>query len=191
MRKLLALVVLLGVAGVGRAGDKEIVERLKEAGVFMIDTTDGDRVVYLDRKCTDATLTELCELRRLWGVQLTHPGVTDAQLRQICALPALKSLSFSKCPTSDARLKIVVQARRLQWLYLDNSDVTDAGLPELTALRHLEGLSLDVTDVSDAGLRHLEGMSSLRSLHLRQCPYVTDEGVARLKRALPNCLIAH
>ena len=45
------------------------------------------------------------------------------------------------------------------------------------------------TGITDAGLRRLERLSQLESLNLQDCPNVTDEGVARLQKALPKCEI--
>ncbi len=44
--------------------------------------------------------------------------------------------------------------------------------------------------VSDSGLEHLKGLNELQLLFLRNT-LVTDAGVEKLKRALPNCEIRH
>jgi hypothetical protein len=190
MRKMLALVTLLGVAGVGRAGDKEIVKRLEAAGVLVQPhDSKGGLLVSLEAHNLDAALAELCELRGLRWVFLYHPGLTDNQLQQVCALPGLRALSFNDCPITDARLKIVAKVRGLERLSLADTAITDDGLAELTRLRDLISLTLQSTSVTDAGLRHLEGMRGLVCLDLRACPKVTDAGVARLQKALPKCEI--
>ncbi len=163
-KMLLAQVALLGVAGVGRAGDKEIVERLKAEGVG-VGLSPYSVSVSLDAEHLDIALPELCELRRPLIVTLDHPGPSDAQLRQICDLPKLRKLSLCGCPITDGRLKIVARARGL------------------------EVLCLDGTAISDAGLWQLHVMQKLEFLHIRNCPNLTDAGVARLDKALPNCLI--
>ncbi len=49
-------------------------------------------------------------------------------------------------------------------------------------------LMLNETSITDAGLAHLSGLTNLRGLDLRGTR-VTEEGVAQLQRALPNCRI--
>src|SRR5947209_20048265 len=89
--------------------------------------------------------------------------------------------------TTDADLRDLCELRRLDALDLAGTDITDDGLRRLSDLRWLRCLRLSGTGVTDAGLRHLESMTGLRALHLRDCPGVTDAGVARLRDALPGC----
>jgi hypothetical protein len=190
MRKLLVLVVLLSGAGVGRAGEKEIIEGLKVAGVNVVGLGPGGGLaVSLDGSTLDTALSELCELRSLRCLILHHSGLTDNQVQQICALPGLKELSFRNCLVTDARLKIVARVRGLESLGLDDAAITDAGLAEVARLRDLKVLILGGTAFTDAGLRHLEGMKELQVLLVGNCPKVTPEGVAHLQKALPDCKI--
>jgi hypothetical protein len=43
--------------------------------------------------------------------------------------------------------------------------------------------------VTDAGLEHLAGLKNLAQLNLKGTA-VTDQGIAKLKAALPNCNIS-
>jgi hypothetical protein len=130
------LVLLLEVDG-GRAGEKDIIERLEKAGAVVCP--GGTVVDRMPNSTTDADLGELCELRSLVNLSLTDTRVTDNGLRTVADLRGLKILSLSG------------------------------------------------TAVSDKGLRHLESSSTLQNLDLTDCPNITDEGVARLKKALPHC----
>ena len=49
-------------------------------------------------------------------------------------------------------------------------------------------LNLNLTQITDAGLVHLKGLTGLQTLGLRGTQ-VTDQGVADLQKALPNCEI--
>ena len=108
---------------------------------------------------------DVAPARRTGLVVHLRPNATDADLGELCEL------------------------RRLEALGLAGTDVTDAGLETVSKLTGLERLSLNFTGVSDEGLRHLESLSDLRALYLFHCPNVTDEGVARLQKALPSCKI--
>lgn len=62
------------------------------------------------------------------------------------------------------------------------------GLAELRHLHGLRTLRLEGLEVSDADLEQLEMLKSLRLLNL-SWTNVTDAGIARIKRALPECRI--
>ena len=66
----------------------------------------------------------------------------------------------------------------------------DVGLEHLKGLPLLHTLNLRATRVTDAGLVHLQALPHLRSLDLRDTR-VTDAGLQELRKALPNCAIAH
>jgi hypothetical protein len=193
MQKLLALLVLLGMVSVVRADDAAIVKRLKTAGVSVTCSQAGALDVDIDGSSVDvdAVLPELCELRHLQSVYMAHTALTDTQVRQLRDLPELRSLSFLACPLNEAQLKIVVRARGLHLLNLCDTPITDVALAELARLPDLKELILEGATVTDAGLRHLEEMQGLQDLHLLRCPNVTDEGVARLRKVLPNCKVRH
>jgi hypothetical protein len=191
MRKLLALVVLLSLAGAGRADDEAIVKQLQEKGaaVIQLPISGANLYVQLDANNLDATLPDLCELRGLHGLGVRQTRLTDKQVQQVCALPGGKTLDFIGCPITDAQLKIVAGVRGLEGLGLADTAITDEGLAELTRLGDLESLTLHSASITDVGLRHLEGMRGMFTLQVGGCPKITDAGVARLQRALPNCTI--
>jgi hypothetical protein len=66
--------------------------------------------------------------------------------------------------------------------------VTDEELAHIARLTELQRLWLDGTRVTDAGLVHLAGLPQLQVLSLSQTR-VTGAGVAKLKKALWNCMI--
>jgi hypothetical protein len=88
------------------------------------------------------------------------PSTSDADLCDLCELPSLRCL-----------------------------ELFDKGMSTLSNLRWLEDLRIKRAGITDEGLRHFEAMANLRNLYLPNCPNVTDEGIARLKKALPNCKI--
>jgi hypothetical protein len=145
MKYLASVLVLLCVVGVGRAGEKDIIEGLAKAGV---------------RKCVFHGPVICNETLDFEGVR-----GTNALLAELCELPPVEGLG------------------------LEGSDVTDTGMAAVGGLKGLKYLYLRSSGVTDAGLRQLEGLSSLGWLNLVDCPGVTDEGVARLQKALPKCHI--
>jgi hypothetical protein len=73
--------------------------------------------------------------------------------------------------------------------FKEGTKETDCLLADLGELRDLKLLFLRGTDVTDDGLRRLEALHDLQFLRLENCPNITDEGVARLQKALPKCKI--
>jgi hypothetical protein len=165
MKWLLAVLLLLSVAGLGQAGEKDIIERLGKAGAGVTET-QGYFVVMLPAQGVFPFLKDLCELQRLGSLTLRERRVTDAEMQTIGSLSHLRGLLLGGCAVTDAHLKQVAK------------------------LRKLRGLSLDGTRVTDAGLEELAVLSDLRHLHLNGTT-VTAEGVARLQKALPECVIHH
>jgi hypothetical protein len=90
---------------------------------------------------------------------------------------------------TDDDLAVLCELRGLRTVDLNRVQVTDEGLRTIAALPQVSELSLVSGQFTDAGLRHLEAMRGLRELYLWSCPNVTAEGVARLKKALPDCTI--
>ncbi len=218
MWKLLALVALLGEAGVGRADDEAAVKRLK--AVLGQNVSYDDKHVLVksaSRETLELALRHLGDVRRSVKVHLygtASTALTDAQLERVCALPRLQSLVLSGGPADAPRLRIVADARGLRELFLFGTDLTDEGLAELACLPRLETLNLAnvaVTDtgldrlkgckgltvlklvncreVTNAGLRRLEGLDHLRVVTVWKCPGVTDAGAAGMRKALPGCVI--
>jgi hypothetical protein len=93
--------------------------------------------------------------------------------------------------TTDDDLAGLCELRGLRTLFLNGKRVTDEGLRAVAGLPQVTDLYLVGDTFTDAGLRHLEAMRGLRVLCLACCPNVTSEGVARFRKALPDCVISH
>jgi hypothetical protein len=94
--------------------------------------------------------------------------------------------------TTDEDLAGLCELRELRFLGLAAmSQVTDDGLRTIAALPQVTELGLVGGNFTDAGLLSLERMTGLKKLILLRCPNVTNEGVARLRKVLPNCEINH
>jgi hypothetical protein len=72
-------------------------------------------------------------------------------------------------------------------LDLTRTQIADEGLTHLEWLPRLQSLGLGER-VTDAGLQHLERLPQLRTLKLARTQ-ITDAGIQRLHKALPNCTI--
>jgi hypothetical protein len=80
------------------------------------------------------------------------------------------------------------QARVFQIEAHPESRFTDADAKEITVFQELDWLAVSGSRLTDRGLRHLESMVNLGRLDIEECA-VTQQGVARLRLALPNTKI--
>src|SRR5262245_3494048 len=85
-------------------------------------------------------------------------------------------------------LKGVAQVRILN---LNGAGITDGALAHLKKLDRLEELNLGNTAITDAGLEHLRQLRSLRTLFLGRGLKVTNQGVAELRKVLPEVSIGY
>lgn len=147
----------------------------------------------------------------LWTLGLAGTAISDASLAKLAALPTAFRLDLSDTRIGDAGVSNVRGLRVLQWLDLSGTRVTDAALATLaknqTRLSHLE---LRGTAITSAGLAHLASLPLLGTLDLSDCALaddaidelvrckslyvlkltgtkITPAGIARLRKALPNC----
>jgi hypothetical protein len=100
-------------------------------------------------------------------------------------------LDFRGVRGTDALLAELCEIQPVEGLSLEGTDMTDTAMATVGTLKGLKYLDLNSTAITDAGLRRLEGMKDLELLQLHFCPNITDEGVARLQKALPKCKIEH
>ncbi len=112
------------------------------------------------KEFTDGDLPTCSHCRAL-RVDLGHSLITDAGLVQLEQVPELK------------------------YLLLDNTQIGDAGVAHLRNLTNLKVLHLGNTRITDAALLQLEEMEDLRKLSVQKTR-VTKDGVARLRKALPD-----
>ncbi len=195
MKTLAAVLVVLAVVGVGRAGEKDIrkaleedqaiIEELSKAGVNF----DGKLFFahFDDVRGTDTLVGRLADLsdqERLANmhVRLRGSDITDAGLAAIgCRFKAVGRLTLSGTAVTDAGLKNLV-GLRVRSLYLqDCAGVTDAGVASIVRLKGLWSVTLSGTRVTDAGLERLAALSDLEHLTLDGTA-VTDEGLRHLER---------
>jgi len=152
---------------------------------------------------------------RLIDVDLDGKPATDADLENLTPLVDLKILNLSGSRITDAGLAKLAPLKRLKFLYLFKTDITDAGLEHLKELPRLEVLCLDQTLITDGGLKTLEALPRLEKLHVHSRvplsdksieslskhvrlfelkvggPGFTEQGIARLREALPNCKVQY
>ncbi len=114
MKKLASVLVLLAVAGAGRADDEAVIAELIDAGVRFSDELS---IVYFDGvRGTDALVGRLADLKRRANMRVDLRGsdLTDVGLAAIgCRFEAVHVLLLNGTAVTDAGLKNLVGVRVL------------------------------------------------------------------------------
>jgi internalin A len=164
------------------------------------------RAVYLtDTPTNDEGLKGLAGAAALKTLGLMNTEVTDAGLKQLAGLDKLERLDLKKTKVKGSGIKDLAGCKSLNMLELDPKQITDESLKALVEIKLLHAyagsvtsgkreqstdddihdLSLNDSQVTDEGLKVLHGLKALRFLGLSRTK-ITDEGVAELKKALPD-----
>lgn len=153
-------------------------------------------------------------LARVYRVDFVDRNVDDKTFESLAHLTSLRRLNCYRCPVTDAHIARIAHLRRLERLSLSSANITDHGLRHMAGLRSLRILSLGRTRIAGHGLQWIAGLPNLRKLYLggtavgdddlpqlsrlRQLEtldlghtQVTQQGVQRLRSALPNTQIRY
>jgi hypothetical protein len=123
-------------------------------------------------------------------VQLLDDRVTDETLRQIARLSNLNSLYMPNSDrVTDQGLAFLGDMTTLETLTVAFPLATDDGLVHLQRLSNLADLNITTSNITDAGLVHLSQMPKLKSISFTNTPRVTEDGLRKLAKALPECRI--
>jgi hypothetical protein len=159
--------------------------------------------LWLGPSTSDAGLKELAALPRLHTLILQGSGVTDAGLKEISRIKSLRHLYVEGTRISSAGLGHLA-GLPLTTLKVSLGILNDEALDFLrqakllhvlanakgksvrpTSLEDIHYLVLARAPITDASIKHLVAMKALWGINLRGTR-VSDQGVAELKKALPN-----
>jgi internalin A len=182
----LARVDYLGFSGayLTDTGLKELakVRNLKDLGLWCCPIIDAD-------------LKEVVKLKHLEKLNLGGTKITGSGLKEVAKFAKLTYLNLRYLPIADADLSELAKLKNLTHLVLNDTQITDEGLKKIVNLGKLSFLQLIddpehgyVPQITDAGLKELAKLKHLTELYLYGAR-VTQEGLAQLQQALPNCII--
>jgi serine/threonine protein kinase/Leucine-rich repeat (LRR) protein len=139
-------------------------------------------------RISDKGVENLKPLGGLENLNLSYTQVTDAGLAHLAGMKQLQALGLDSLTVTDEGLQHLEGLTELTHLNLLSTKVQGPGLRHLAGMRELGQLWLANSRVDDESLKHLESLKALRQLLLDKTP-VTQAGVDRLKKALPECEI--
>ncbi len=141
------------------------------------------------RAITEEGLLHLTRFRTVSDLNMSHTAFAGEQFAVLHELQRLNRLFLDGSQVTDAGLNHLAGHKSLTSVELRLSQrITDDGLKALAEIPGLTYLGLAGTKITDKGLQHLTGAKKLKSLRLHGTK-VTPEGVALLRKALPNCVI--
>lgn len=181
------------------------------SGISTIETLDvGSSMV------TDVGLEQLSALPKLKRLTLGGNELGDAGLQSLRLLPGLTYLDLNGRQGTDSNVWTISMSERgleavltlenlrelrfgcttlgvgregARFATVNMMEVTARWLEQLKALKSLEALKLQGCDrVDDEALEVLAGFPALKTVDLKGSS-VTDEGVARLRKAKPNLVV--
>jgi hypothetical protein len=173
-----------------------------DGGRFNADRRPVVAITLGGRETSDATLASvrplLDHLTELEVLDLRGSRITDAGLAHLRGLKGLRHLSLAYVPTvTDSGIGQLGFLSQLEDINLTGTKVTSEGLSRLRGLKHLRGLVLNETKLSDADLERLANELERYRFWPRfewmnlDVTFVTDGGVQRLLRVLPNSDISN
>lgn len=125
---------------------------------------------------------------RVSQMMMAECAVDDRQLSLVAKFDHLRSLFLEHTPVTNDLLKHLSGQTELRELSLGNTRIDNEGLRSLAALTNLHSLWIDRTRVSDESIEVLIGFTQLHHLDIRQTK-ISSDGVARIRKALPECVI--
>ncbi len=143
----------------------------------------------LSPQATDSELAPMAALSELVWVDINDTQAGDASLAHLAGLKKLQRMRIEETSVTDAGMVYLAGLSELHTLNLSRTKITDVGVARLAALTKMATLDLSRTEISDASVDHLARMKKLERLDVRKTQ-ITTEGVIKLQKALPNCMIA-
>lgn len=140
-------------------------------------------------KCnvSDGGISDLQSFANLNTFKLHVDSTTQACLNSVAKMSNLQNLELRGKQYDDKCLQVLPQCANLKNLTLSATSLTDNGLAFVTNCPSLEHLAINYPKrISDKGVKHLLNLPELKMLVLDGVQ-VSKEGVARLRRSLPNC----
>jgi len=140
-----------------------------------------------DTAITDAGLERIASWKNLTVLKLcASAGITDAGMEQIGKMRNLYELRLCRTAITDDGLRHLSGLSNLRTLDLAGTRITGAGLEHITHLESLDVLRLSNTQLTDEDVGRLEALNSERTFILLDGTNVTEHGIGKLNRRLPN-----
>ncbi|MBZ0187773.1 MAG: protein kinase [Candidatus Obscuribacterales bacterium] len=127
-------------------------------------------------------------LEHLEHLTLDHSGIVALQdFENLAKLEnTLTFLQLENTSLTSDFLPVIGRLSKLEELNLYGNNLTDKNIETISKLPLIK-LSLAANPITDKTLGKLAKCRSLKDLNLHKCKYVTESGIAKLQKSLPQC----
>jgi Leucine-rich repeat (LRR) protein len=139
---------------------------------------------------TDAGVTKLDKLPLTSFTVFQCSDVNDKGLKVLANYPDLSQLTLRDVPAKCACLALLPHPERITSLTLGQSNISDSEAAVLSKMTSLQKLDLSITGVTDGVVETLGQLKKLKQLTISETG-ISEEGVHKLKAALPDCAIRY
>ena len=161
------------------------------AGFIHLADHDITSLYLVEAPLSDEGFLAMPDWPNLSTLRVDGTPLSDTAIHSIVRYPELVDLGLNLLPntTSDAWtvLEHLPALTRLRFR-VNPQSVDDSLFPRLRNCTKLDHLDLEHSCVTDHGLTQLEGLP-ITYLDLRWCRHITPEGVAEVRKILPDCRI--
>lgn len=164
-------------------------------------------------RVTAKGLAYLTDLPDLESFEMKSSIMPEGGLKAIAGWRTLRSLSLHDTSNVDfADLRLLQDLPRLSKIELKGTGIKDDDIPALLSLERITALSISGENLSagsikklnkfdlyqfrlanasikDSDLKAFEKFNRVTLIDIRHCPGITREGLGKLKKKLPGCLI--
>jgi len=136
---------------------------------------------------SDADLEQLANFSNLTHLNMKGTLISESGCEAIAKLQNLEEIDFGRSKITKNGLEKLSTLPRLNELRLKGCSVDDEMASALFKFPGLKRIELNDNNVSDKTLDGLSKMDSLQSLGVRDNQLISDAGVARFRKAKPDC----
>ncbi len=179
------LCVLSGLQQLSLAG----ADRFDGAGMAKLSALkELERLVLRGTNVTDDSMRHVGRLSKLSFLDLTRTKISDAGLAHIAQLDRLRDLVLSHAGISGPGLAHLRALDALERVDLTGNAISAEGVKCLGECKHLRAVQLDGAAITDKTLLYLARSRTLSQVQLINTK-VTPDGIAALRKALPECSV--
>ena len=153
-------------------------------GVFALSVAEPDTATVTALRAAGLRLTRVSVDEPFFDLACDAASCLDAEGLEDLA-PNIISMDLASSDLADADLAALTRFPHLTTVDLSRNAIDGAGLEALLGLAFLTRINLYGTQVGDAALDMLADFPALEAVYLWETN-VTEEGVARLRDALPD-----
>jgi internalin A len=135
-------------------------------------------------RVTGKDIEALSEIAGLEKVAILNTRLTAENLRPLARLAHCKSIDLSGTAFDRYSLRVLADVAGLRELCWSSSAVCGRDLSALGRLKNLSSLNLSDTRLDDEGVREIATFRQLRSLNIRDCKSVSDDGLITLAEGI-------